>query len=268
MPNDKALGTNETGNFGCTSRDRKYICTLPKGHESAMHEAHGAQGIILHSWPVQPPGEPQQFGPIQLDTNRAGHIFISQDDKESPCGTRVILTPKQSVEVCQFISKHFERVAASSKEATPAREHICEAELFERGPSDGYAKDGERWTCSCGKIYEHSCEEANGCQWNLCAEATPSPATKDHGKTADHCTCSCHDEKERCEECCDGAGARSVVVAPQTENCGKPVQSSGLPSPSPCKLKPGHIGSCDPWKYTNVAGVAALPSEEETKEKP
>lgn len=108
----------------------------------------------------------------------------------------------------KIIAKHYTgRVAASSKEAclghcercnavclsqasptinravnersgaeTTPREHICEAEIFERGPSDGYAKDGERWTCSCGKIYKHSCDEANGCQWNLCAGATPSPA--------------------------------------------------------------------------------------------
>lgn len=45
------------------------------------------------------------IGPIRLDTNRLGHIFIDQEDKESPFGTRVILTPEQAQEVAQFIQK-------------------------------------------------------------------------------------------------------------------------------------------------------------------
>jgi uncharacterized coiled-coil DUF342 family protein len=27
------------------------------------------------------------------------------------------------------------------------------------------AKGGERWTCSCGKVYVHECDEAEGCSW-------------------------------------------------------------------------------------------------------
>lgn len=43
--------------------------------------------------------------------------------------------------------------------------HECEKELMEIGPSDGSAQDGEEWTCSCGAVFEHHCDEAEGCCW-------------------------------------------------------------------------------------------------------
>jgi len=41
--------------------------------------------------------------------------------------------------------------------------HNCEAEF----PSTGFCKDGERRECSCGRVYEHVCDEAEGCAWFL-----------------------------------------------------------------------------------------------------
>lgn len=43
--------------------------------------------------------------------------------------------------------------------------HSCEKELESKYPGHSQAKDGERWTCSCGKIFEHVCDEAEGCYW-------------------------------------------------------------------------------------------------------
>lgn len=31
--------------------------------------------------------------------------------------------------------------------------------------SDGSAADGDLWVCSCGKVYAHLCDEAEGCSW-------------------------------------------------------------------------------------------------------
>lgn len=44
------------------------------------------------------------IGPIKLDTNKLGYIFIDQDDPESPFGTRVILTPEQVQEIIRFVA--------------------------------------------------------------------------------------------------------------------------------------------------------------------
>ena len=43
--------------------------------------------------------------------------------------------------------------------------HNCEKELEAKYPSHAQARDGERWTCSCGKVFEHVCDEAEGCYW-------------------------------------------------------------------------------------------------------
>ena len=45
------------------------------------------------------------------------------------------------------------------------RKHNCETEF----PMTGFCKDGERRECSCGKVYEHVCDEAEGCAWFLSA---------------------------------------------------------------------------------------------------
>ena len=42
----------------------------------------------------------------------------------------------------------------------------CRSNLPIFGPSDGFAKDGELWTCqTCGEQWEHICDEAEGCSW-------------------------------------------------------------------------------------------------------
>lgn len=33
--------------------------------------------------------------------------------------------------------------------------------------TSGYRQDGERWTCDCGKVYVHVCDESEGCYWSL-----------------------------------------------------------------------------------------------------
>ena len=43
--------------------------------------------------------------------------------------------------------------------------HDCNGELERRYPQHAQANDGERWTCSCGKVWEHTCDEAEGCYW-------------------------------------------------------------------------------------------------------
>ena len=43
----------------------------------------------------------------------------------------------------------------------------CDAELRRSGPSAGRASDGDRWTCTCGRVFVHVCDEATGCQWEL-----------------------------------------------------------------------------------------------------
>jgi len=48
-------------------------------------------------------------------------------------------------------------------EVEKKREHNCEDEF----PITGFCKDGERRECSCGKVYEHVCDEAEGCAWFL-----------------------------------------------------------------------------------------------------
>lgn len=43
--------------------------------------------------------------------------------------------------------------------------HDCGRELKLKYPGEAKAKDGERWKCSCGKVWEHVCDEAEGCYW-------------------------------------------------------------------------------------------------------
>jgi len=49
--------------------------------------------------------------------------------------------------------------------AAPA--HSCDAEL-RASPAfqPNHCEDGALWTCSCGKVYEHVCDEAEGCLWH------------------------------------------------------------------------------------------------------
>jgi hypothetical protein len=42
----------------------------------------------------------------------------------------------------------------------------CERELLRRYPGHAQARDGERWTCSCGRHFVHLCDEASGCSWS------------------------------------------------------------------------------------------------------
>jgi hypothetical protein len=43
--------------------------------------------------------------------------------------------------------------------------HSCDKELNEKYPTHSQALDGERWACSCGRVWEHVCDEAEGCCW-------------------------------------------------------------------------------------------------------
>ena len=54
----------------------------------------------------------------------------------------------------------------------------CDQQLTHQYPSQAQAQDGEIWTCSCGRHFEHVCDEAEGCSWILAT----APQTKDSGK--------------------------------------------------------------------------------------
>lgn len=73
---------------------REELCTAP-WHDSASPAPQPERECALCV----------EIGPIKLDTNRAGHIFIDQEDREFRFGTRVILTPQQAEEVRKFIEK-------------------------------------------------------------------------------------------------------------------------------------------------------------------
>jgi len=55
------------------------------------------------------------------------------------------------------------------------KRHNCDILIRQsRWAMSGYRVTGDRWTCSCGKIYQHLCDEAEGC-WVEMADA-PAPA--------------------------------------------------------------------------------------------
>lgn len=55
----------------------------------------------------------------------------------------------------------------SRAQRKPRVKHSCDIKLSEDYPAHSQASDGERWRCSCGLIYEHVCDEAEGCKWIL-----------------------------------------------------------------------------------------------------
>ena len=32
-------------------------------------------------------------------------------------------------------------------------------------PMSGCSQSGDKWTCACGREWEHECDEAGGCAW-------------------------------------------------------------------------------------------------------
>lgn len=46
------------------------------------------------------------------------------------------------------------------------RKHDCDAEIRrDNWAMSGYRKTGDRWTCSCGQVYAHIEDEAEGGAW-------------------------------------------------------------------------------------------------------
>jgi hypothetical protein len=45
----------------------------------------------------------------------------------------------------------------------------CDRELSRQRPQHAQAPDGEIWICPCGRRFEHICDEAEGCRWDLVA---------------------------------------------------------------------------------------------------
>lgn len=43
--------------------------------------------------------------------------------------------------------------------------HSCEKELQKSGKDTGFAQEGDKFKCSCGAVYIHICDEAEGCCW-------------------------------------------------------------------------------------------------------
>jgi hypothetical protein len=67
--------------------------------------------------------------------------------------------------------------------------HDCDRELSRQRPNHSQAPDGEIWSCPCGRCFEHVCDEAEGCRWDLVtrSDATPSfpaasPAPEDQDR--------------------------------------------------------------------------------------
>jgi hypothetical protein len=64
---------------------------------------------------------------------------------------------------------------AQEKQSAP-RKHSCEKSLAKDKSrlvrlSDQTAQDGDLWKCSCGKVWVHVCDEAEGCYWTILAKA-------------------------------------------------------------------------------------------------
>ena len=44
--------------------------------------------------------------------------------------------------------------------------HSCDAEIrADEWAMSGWRQEGEEWKCSCGTVYVHICDEAEGCFW-------------------------------------------------------------------------------------------------------
>ncbi len=50
---------------------------------------------------------------------------------------------------------------------TIRKRHSCGEVLARDYPQHAQAQEGEWWTCACGLMYEHVCDEAEGCKWEL-----------------------------------------------------------------------------------------------------
>jgi hypothetical protein len=50
--------------------------------------------------------------------------------------------------------------------------HNCDLTLRQMYPDQAQASDGEKWTCICGKVWVHVCDEAEGCSWEEAQRGT------------------------------------------------------------------------------------------------
>jgi len=50
----------------------------------------------------------------------------------------------------------------------------CDRELTRHRPNHSQAPAGEIWTCPCGRRFEHVCDEAEGCSWDLITNSQAS----------------------------------------------------------------------------------------------
>jgi len=53
----------------------------------------------------------------------------------------------------------------------------CDRELSRQRPNHSQAPDGEIWTCPCGRCFEHVCDEADGCRWDLVTRSDTAPSS-------------------------------------------------------------------------------------------
>lgn len=49
------------------------------------------------------------------------------------------------------------------------KKHSCEQVLLALYPGQDQANEGEQFICTCGYVYTHICNEAEGCFWTLTA---------------------------------------------------------------------------------------------------
>jgi hypothetical protein len=71
------------------------------------------------------------------------------------------------------------RVQYDFSKGVRGKYHSCHRLLNYNYPAHAQAQEGDRWTCTCGKVYEHICDEAEGCSWVLASRSKePKGATE------------------------------------------------------------------------------------------
>jgi hypothetical protein len=63
-------------------------------------------------------------------------------------------------------SEPFISFAESSDQHKVDGRHSCDKEIrADPNAMSGHRETGDRWKCSCGQIYQHEWNEAEGCSW-------------------------------------------------------------------------------------------------------
>lgn len=92
---------------------------------------------------------------------------VTQHDWSEPPGSIIGYVPKcHRCGVSKDDEEANEPCPLGSEKVARNKQHNCDAEI-RRDPyaMSGHRETGDTWKCSCGKVYEHVCDEAEGCSW-------------------------------------------------------------------------------------------------------